>query len=139
MKTIYTVWIVMLSFIVTAQSESVVGNYAVKLGTADFFEYKLNLNEDGTFFFHYYSNIRQGIPPEVTKYGKGKWTVDKNVVTFVTDKQNIDAKHTLDFSITKARFIFKSPRDKSDRIIQTKLKFLESSLPWMYNIEMLKI
>ena len=139
MKAIYTVLILISNLIVFAQSENVVGNYAVKIGKTDYFDYKLTLNQDGSFVFHYYSNIKQGIPPEVNKYGKGKWTVENNVISFFADKQDIDDKHILNFNNSKARFLFKSPRDKSDRLIQTRLKFLESELSWMYKIEMLKI
>ena len=43
------------------------------------------------------------------------------------------------FTGSKARFIIKSPRDKTDQIIKTRLKFLKSEIPWMGAIEMLKI
>jgi hypothetical protein len=40
------------------------------------------------------------------------------------DKQKIlMIKNTLDFSNSKARFITKSPRDKTDQIIKTRLQF----------------
>ncbi|MBG6110432.1 hypothetical protein H4V97_002459 [Flavobacterium sp. CG_23.5] len=100
----------------------------------------MNLNQDGTFFFQYYSNIKNGIPPEVNKYGKGKWTIENNVISFFVDKQkDFDQKHTLDFTKSKARLIIKSPRDKTDRIIKTRLRYLESEIFWMKGIEMIKI
>ncbi len=125
-----------------SQTENVVGNYKLILETKDSssFEYELTLNQDGTFSFHYYSNIKQGIPPEVNKYGKGNWTIKNNVITFFSDKQkDFDEKYTLDFTNTKARFVTKSPRDKSEEIIKTQLKFLESEIFWMRRIDIDKI
>jgi hypothetical protein len=43
---------------------------------------------NSTFNFHYYSNIKNGIPPEINKYGKGKWTMEKCDFIFF-DKQKI--------------------------------------------------
>lgn len=103
------------------------------------FDYKLTLNQDGTFLFHYYSKIKNGIPPEVNKYSKGKWTAKDNVLTFSSNKQeDFDAKYMFDFNTSKARFITKNPRDKSDRIIKTKLTFVESEIPWMQRIDIFK-
>ncbi|OOV17536.1 hypothetical protein [Flavobacterium sp. LM4] len=126
-----------------AQSNQFVGNYERSLVDTDgkhVFEYKLTLNQDGTFVFHYYSNIKQGIPPEVNKYGKGKWSAKDNLVTFFSNKQeDFDAKYTLDFNNSTARFVTKNPRDKSDKIVQTKLTFLESEISWMRRIDIFKL
>jgi hypothetical protein len=78
-------------------------------------------------------------PPEINKYGKGKWTMENNVISFFFDKQKIlMIKNTLDFSNSKARFITKSPRDKTDQIIKTRLQFLKSEIFWMARIEIFK-
>ncbi|CAD0007035.1 hypothetical protein [Flavobacterium chungangense] len=126
-----------------AQSNQFVGNYERSLGDTEgkhVFEYKLTLNQDGTFVFHYYSNMKQGIPPEVNKYGKGKWSAKDNLVTFFSNKQeDFDAKYTLDFNNSTARFVTKNPRDKSDKIVQTKLTFLESEISWMRRIDIFKL
>ena len=142
MKALFTILIFISSLTLFSQTDKVVGDYTLTLGNAEsaLFEYKLSLSQGGTFFFHYYSNIKQGIPPEINKYGKGRWTVENNVVSFFADKQNdLDEKHTLDFTDSKARFITKSPRDQTDQIVKTRLKFLKSEISWMRTIEMLKI
>ena len=142
MKTILTILILISNLTIFSQSDKVAGDYNLTLKTNDnnLFEYKLTLSPDGTFFFLYYSNIKRGIPPEVNKCGKGKWTVENDVITFFTDKEkDFDEKHNLDFANSKARFIIKSPRDKTDQIIKTRLKFLKSEIFWMRAIEMLKI
>ena len=125
-----------------SQTQDVVGNYILTLETKDSssFKYEVVLSQDGTFSFHYYSNIKQGIPPEVNKYGKGNWTINNNVISFFTDKQkDFDEKFTLDFTNTKARFVTKSPRDKSDKIIKTQLRFLDSEIFWLRRIDIGKI
>jgi hypothetical protein len=141
MKTIFTILFFVSSFTLIAQSDNVAGVYDFSMGGDDSkFDYKLTLNPDGTFFFSYYSYIKNGIPPEKKKSAQGKWTVDKNVVTFFSSKQlDTDNKETLDFTNTKARFITKSPRNKTDQVIKTRLQFLESDIPWMSTIEMFKI
>ena len=144
MKAIFTILILISNFLTSfSQSAEVVGDYKLILGAEgknELLEYKLTLSQDGTFLFHYYSNIKNGIPPIVNKYGKGKWTIENNVVSFFSVKQiDSNEKFNLDFTNTKARFITKSPRDKTDQIVKTRLKFLKSDIVWMSRIEMLKI
>ena len=142
MKALFTILILISNLTLFSQSDKVVGNYTLTLGNQEshLIEYKLTLNQDGTFFFHSFSNNKHGIPPEVNKYGKGKWIEENKVISFFSDKQkDIDEKHTLDFTNTKARFVIKSPRDKTDQIIKTRLKFLESEIFWISRIDMFKI
>jgi hypothetical protein len=142
MKSLFTILLLVSNLVLFSQADKVAGDYTLKLETneSDILEYKLSLYQDGTFFFHYYSNIKQGIPPEKNKYGKGKWTIKDNVISFFSDKQkDLDEKHTLDFNNSKARFVTKSPRDKTDQVIKTRLSFLESEIPWMKRIDLLKI
>jgi hypothetical protein len=126
----------------SAPSVVIDGDYYCALGKegSHFIEYKLTLNQDGTFIFHSYSNNKQGIPNEVNKYGKGKWTIKNNIITFLSNKEkDFDEKYTLDFNNSKARFVTKSPRDKTDQIVKTRVVFLESEIFWMNRIEMLKM
>ena len=142
MKKIFTFLILISNLTLFSQTQEVLGNYKLNLETKDSssFEYEVTLSQDGTFSFHYYSNIKQGIPPEVNKYGKGNWTINNNVISFFSDKQkDFDEKFTLDFTNTKARFVTKSPRDKSDKIIKTQLRFLDSGIFWMRRIDIDKI
>jgi hypothetical protein len=65
--------------------------------------------------------------------------MENNVISFFSiNKKDID-ENTLDFSNSKARFITKSPRDKTDQIIKTRLQFLKSEIFWMARIEIFKI
>jgi hypothetical protein len=142
MKTIAAILILISNLTVIAQTDKIAGDYTIKFGdeVSALFKYQLILNQDGTFFLHYYSNIKIGIPPEINKYGKGNWTEANKVISFFSDKQkDLDEKHTLDVTNTKARFIIKSPRDKTDKVIKTSLQFLESELPWLGKINMLKV
>ena len=142
MKIIIATLLLISNLALFAQSNEIVGNYNRTLGTEEnhLIEYKLSLNQDGTFLFHSYSKIKNGIPPEVNKYGKGKWTAKDNVITFTSNKQeDFDEKYTLDFNNSKARFVTKNPRDKSDRIIKTRLSFLESEIFWMQRLDIFKI
>jgi hypothetical protein len=142
MKVIFTFLILVSSLTSFSQTVKVIGDYKRTVETKghDAFEYQLKLSQDGTFSFHYYSKLIHGNPSEVNKYGKGKWTDENNVIMFFTEKgKDLDEKHTLDFSNSKARFITKSTRDKTDRIVATKLIFLKSEIFWMEKMEMFKI
>lgn len=141
MKTSLLVFFLFFSLALFSQAEKVAGDYVLVFGNDDScFDYKLTLYQDGTFTFDDYSFIKLGVPQEKTMYGKGNWTIDKNVITFLSDKAtDFDEKYTLDFSGSKARFITKSPRDKTDRIVKTRLQFLESEIFWMARAELLKL
>jgi hypothetical protein len=142
MKSLFTFLVLISSMTLFAQADKVAGDYALKLGTTDsnLFEYNLTLNQDGTFLFHYHSNILKATPPDSNKYGKGKWTVANNVITFSTDKQkDLDEKYTLDFTNSKAMFVTKSPRDQTDKIVKERIKFFESEVSFMKTINLLKL
>jgi len=82
---------------------------------------RLILNADGSFDFHEYENIKKRLIPEGNNYGKGTWSIDKNLIYFTTTQSDFAEKYTLNFNNTKARFITKSPRDTSDREIKTAI------------------
>jgi hypothetical protein len=141
MKILITTLIFIFNGSLFAQSNQIIGDYTLITGQEKtrVLKYKLTLNQDGTFLFHSYTKDEQGIPPEVNKYGKGKWKAEKNTVLFFADKENdIDEKHDLDFNGSKARFISKSPRDKTDRIVETSLQFFESKIFWIERLKILK-
>lgn len=123
-----------------SQNNAYVGQYSLKLGEEEHqIEYSLTLNEDGSFNFHSFSNNQKGIPPIVHTYGKGKWISNEGIISFYTEESEIDEEYTLDFTGTKARFISKSPRDKTTRVIKTRLKFYESGIFWVEGLDIFKI
>ncbi|WCO01556.1 hypothetical protein [Psychroserpens ponticola] len=118
---------------------SLIGTYEMKLEASNALIIdKLTLNQNGTFEFHEYDRHDNGIPPERNKYAKGTWVSDKNIIYFTAINSDIDSTHQLNFNATKARFISKSPRDKSDRVIETSLLFYESELFWITGRTLLK-
>ena len=142
MKLLLTTLFLIFNLTVFAQSDAFAGNYNRTFSKEGdhLIEYKLTLNQDGTFVFHSYSKIKNGFPPEVHNYGKGKWTAKDNVISFSSNKQeDFDAKYTLDFNKSRARFVTKNPRDKSNRIIKTKLAFVESEILWIQRLDVFKI
>lgn len=143
MKLITTTLFLIFNLTLFAQSNQFAGEYQRTFEDTQnkhLIEYKLTLNQDGTFLFHSYSKTNGGVPPEVNKYGKGKWTAKDNLITFSSNKQeDLDTKYTLDFNKSTARFVTKNPRDKSDKIVKTRLTFLESGIFWMERIDVFKI
>lgn len=140
MRLLITVLLFLLKLNLSAQSNQFVGDYTRSLSSENHkIEYKLTLNPDGTFEFYSYSYLQGGTPQESNKYGKGKWSEKNNLITFSSDKKtDLDQKYTLDFTNSTARFIVKNPRDKSDKIVKTKLQFLESEIFWMRRIDIFK-
>lgn len=137
MKHLILLSLLLSSVIINAQD--VVGDYEVRYESSNTLIIDtLTLNADGTFVFHEYDKHDGGVPPERNKYAKGAWKLHKNLIYFSTNQSDFDEKHTLDFNNTKARFISKSPRDKSDRVIETALLFYESEIPWVKGRRLLK-
>ena len=142
MKLIITTLLLIFNLTLFAQSNQFAGDYTRSLSDEGkhIIEYKLTLNQDGTFVFHSYTKIQGGIPPEVNKYGQGKWTSKDNLITFSSNKkEDFDEKYTLDFNKCTARFVTKNPRDKSDKIVKTRLTFLESGISWLQRLDIFKI
>lgn len=142
MKTLFTILILLSNLTLFSQVDKVIGDYQLlfKYKEGDLKEWKLTLNEDGTFFFQHHSNVKFDVPSEKNIYGKGTWTMENNVISFFSDKQkDIDKKNTLDFTNSKARFITKSPKNKTDQIIKTRIHFLKSDIFWMKRTELFKI
>lgn len=142
MKLTITALLLIFNLTLFAQSKQIVGDYTRSLSEEGkhTIEYKLTLNENGTFEFHSYTKLQGGTPPEVNTYGKGKWSVKNNVVTFSSNKkEDLNSKYTLDFSNSTARFITKNPRDKTDQIVKIRLTFLESKMFWLKGIDIFKI
>jgi hypothetical protein len=142
MKLLITTLLLIFNLTLFAQSNNFVGDYTRSLGEEGkhIIEYKLTLNQDGTFVFHSYTKMQGGTPPEVKKYGKGKWSAKDNLITFTSDKkEDFDEKYTLDFNNSKARFVTKNPRDKTDQVVKTRLLFLESAIFWMQRIDLFKV
>lgn len=144
MKYLITLLFLFFGYSVYGQSPVIAGNYEKRNEHDDkILLYKLALNLDGTFIFQVYDKNYSMTPNktnERNKYGKGTWKAEKNLIYFYADeKTDFDEKYTLDFNNTKARFITKSPRDKSDRVIKTALLFYESDIFWVKRWQLFKL
>ncbi len=80
---------------------------------------------------------KNGIPVETIEDGKGKWIESKKVIELYSDiGSDIKGNYTLNFFNSKVKFITKSSRDQSDKIVITRLQFLQSDITWMARIEL---
>lgn len=126
----------------TAQSVGYNGNYEVKykMNDGSIFEYKINLNSNGSFKFHYYAKHTRSKSPDQNIYGKGKWKADKNIISFIIDEQiDLDETHILNFKNTRARIDRKSPRNKSPEIIPDLMRFFKSDISLVEGLKLIKI
>lgn len=137
-KALLFILLLNINYLVSSQS-IIEGTYVYEFdGSNASIRRTLVLNPDRTFLFHAYEYHEKGIPPEKNIYGKGTWESKKGLVYFTTSKADIDDKHTLDFSNSKARFDAKSPRDKSGKEIKTSLRFYESEVFWVKGMKLIK-
>lgn len=137
MKFLLSFLFVLSSIILNAQDVSGMYQLTVNATNAEL-QRTLTLSADGTFEFYNFERHNQGIPPEKHIYGKGTWTQNKKVISFFSETSDLDDKFTLDFNGTKARFITKSPRDKSNRDIETAVSFYESNIFWISGMKLVK-
>jgi len=92
-------------------------------------KWTLTLNEDGTFLYHFLRDLSAISKPnkEENFYGKGTWKSKKNLVFLSSNKEtDFNERYTIDLNNSKARYINKSPRDESDRVVKPALIFYES-------------
>jgi len=142
MKKVVLLFIVIFSITLQAQTNKYAGTYEATfdINNEGVITYTLVLNPDGTFTFHNYRQIDPSKPKE-NSYGKGSWIIEKdNTLCFFTNTStDIDDKYTIDFTNTKARYHTKSPRDKTDKMVKTKLHFYDSEIPWLKGWKLFKI
>lgn len=140
MKVLFSLLFLSITINIYSQSNQIIGDYkASNEAFNGLIIYKLKLNPDGSFEFHSYDRIDNRLEKERNQYAKGTWKSVNNLVYFYADKDvDFDEKYTLDFNNIKARFITKSPRDKSDRDIKTALLFYESDIFWIVRWKFIK-
>ena len=127
MKQLFFVLVFSIGTSVLAQS----GVYVNKPNNSDgtIIKWTLTLNEDGTFLYHFLRDISaiSKINTEENYYGKGTWILEgKSVILLSKDRDNLDGKYTKNLNNSKARYITKSTRDTSDKVVKTALRFYES-------------
>ncbi len=93
-------------------------------------KWTLSLHPDGTFLYHFLRDLSAISKPnkEENFYGKGTWIFEgKTVILFSKVGDNVNGQYTVNLNNSKARYITKSPRDTSDKVVKTALLFYESS------------
>jgi hypothetical protein len=142
MKNIVLLFFLIFStFYSFGQSEIYAGDYTRKpeLTDGNNLKWTLTLNTDGTFLYNFYRNIEGAGNPEENFYGKGTWKAKKNLIFFYTDKEtDFDETYTIDFTNSKAKYITKSPRDTSKKVVKTALRFYEYINSLIKGLELFK-
>ena len=138
MKCHLIVVLLSLNLSVVAQS----GIYVKELVTTDEIKIKwtLALHEDGTFLYHFLRDLSaiSKANTEENFYGKGTWDLDGKSVIFYSNEGDLNGQYTVNLKNSKARYITKSPRDKSDKIVKTALLFYESETFHVKGLELYK-
>lgn len=127
MKPYVCLLIVFVSIQAFSQSGVYVREPVLKDGTK--IKWTLTLNSNGTFLYHFFrdvSAISKGSAKE-NYYGKGTWVLEGNIITLFSKETDINEQYTVNLNQSKARYISKSPRDTSDKIVKTALRFYASN------------
>lgn len=140
MKNLLSIFLILFSSILVAQSNEYVGEYEFYSGPVDnhFLRDYLTLNPDGTFLLLSESYIEERMPRERKEFGKGTWTSDKRLIFLKAEESDIDDKHVLNLNNTKLRYITKSPRDKSNRDIKTSVRIIDTEIFWLKGRTLIK-
>ena len=101
-------------------------------------QYTLELTADGRFSFHQFEDHQCDSCEVKNKYAKGRWVADDLAIIFYTDREDLDEKFTLDFTNSGARYLTKSARDRSDRVVRTRLQFFKSDIFYLKGVEFFK-
>jgi len=124
----YFLIVVLLTFSLNVVAQS--GIYAKEPLTKDGskLKWRLIMHEDGTFLYHFFRDLSaiSKANEEEHFYGKGTWILDGKSVIFHVKENDLSGKYTVNLNNSKARYIIKSPRDKSDSAVKTALLFYES-------------
>jgi hypothetical protein len=135
-----TIWITLFLFgtvYVHSQSSPFVGNYKIEHQAVNgVISYSLALMADGGFLFHSYRKLVCDSCVEENRYGKGKWISEKRIVSFLQEQVETNE---INLNQAKARLESKSPRDISNRIVETKLLFYDADTPWLKGVKLIKI
>ncbi len=100
-------------------------------------KWTLTLNPDGTFLYNFFRDVVGELNPEENFYGKGTWKSENKTILFFADKnKDIDETYTKNFNNSKALIKRKHPRDKSDRIIKTSIRFYSSEIMEIPGLEL---
>lgn len=94
-------------------------------------KWTLSLNTDGTFLYHFLRDLSAISKPNIEEnyYGKGTWQTDGKVIVLLSkETEDLNEQYTINLNNSKARYITKSPRDKSNKGVKTALLFYESEI-----------
>ena len=73
---------------------------------------------------------------------KTKWTltlkVEGKIVSFYAKPSDVNDEFSVNLNNSKARYINKSPRDRTDKIVKTALRFYESETSHITGLELFK-
>jgi hypothetical protein len=103
-------------------------------------KWTLSLNPEGTFLYHFLRDLSaiSKANSEENFYAKGTWKSEYKIVCFYSKPSDINDEFSVNLNNSKARYITKSPRDKSDNIVKTALLFYESETFHIKGLELFK-
>ena len=127
-----------LPFLGLAQDIS--GAYQAIYDTSNsYISYNLMLEAGGRFSFHFYRKNDCDSCVEENLYGQGNWEASGRKLILTADpERDLNDKFTLNLHDSKAHYIAKHSRDKTDKVVPIRLRFYQSGILWVKGMELLK-
>jgi len=138
MKPLFFVLIFFVSNNMFPQSGVYIIDHTQNRSDGNILKWTLSLKEDGLFLYHFLRDISGEANPEENFYGKGTWKVEGKIVSFSTKPSDLNDDFTVNLNNSKARYITKSPRDTSDKVVKTALRFYQSELFYIKGLHLFK-
>lgn len=130
----------LLLFLLTGNAQDISGEYEAVYDLKNaYISYHLNLEPDGRFIFKFYRKNYCDSCVEENQYGRGSWVYKNKKLELLAEAElDVNDDFILDLNGSKAHYISRSPRDKSSKVVKTRLKFYMSTIFWVKDMELIK-
>jgi len=120
--------------------QEMTGEYeAVYDNSNSYISYNLVLGANGRFNFHFYRKNDCDICVEENQFGQGSWESSGRKLILTADpEKDLDDKFMLNLHDSKAHYIAKNPRDRTDKVALIRLRFYQSRIFWVKGMELFK-
>ena len=132
--------LIIISFLASCtllgQTPTLNGNYTreIKTNEGGKISYNLVLEQDSTFTLTYYRKLATD-RAEKTTHCEGNWKLlNAKKIELIANTDLFNTPDFINLEDTKAHYITKSLRDKSDRKVPTILKIYQTNVPWFKGI-----
>jgi hypothetical protein len=141
MRNYLTLFLLFMGPVIYAQTMVVTGDYYLKWECDSHqIEYKLSLQEEGSYELNTYTTERSSASEVVEQQEAGTWRSEGDVLTFTSKAaKDFDEEYTVNLNGSIARLMPKSPSENTDGKTETVLIFDTSKIYCIEGLEFVKL